>query len=187
VYEAAVSGSALIVAGLAASDGAVVLQEITAGGEVTTLPAVPVAPRPSRLSIVATSNGLALLTTDSAGARATLATATRPGRALAATSWKTVQLSPDVLVPEVDTSTLSRGVIATRPDGQVLEVSSYGTTLVDLPAGTARRIRTTAEKDYCGASAASVWTGTQVISWGGESCRAQGAGVTAAGRILTFS
>jgi hypothetical protein len=103
---------------------------------------------------------------------------------LATGAWSERETSDDVTAPH-QISTGYTGLATLVEPGVLLTAGMPDVTAVDPRTGQLLlRASTLTSAEYCGVSGALIWTGSQILGWGGQTCRANGPALTSEGIAL---
>jgi hypothetical protein len=97
-------------------------------------------------------------------------------------NWSAVTAS-EVVGPPVQMTTGDHGLAVSLSESALLLVNMPQVAVLDPRTGRVQRQTDT--MPHCGVSGAVAWTGTQLLSWGGQTCRAGGPEVTGDGIVWT--
>jgi hypothetical protein len=181
VADVIASGDTLILAEVDDSRH-VHVEQVGLDGTVLTPGDAPVFADPvEQLGLAVSGDTAHLVVTDMRGETSTVLS-TRIGKGRINGGWAAITASEVVDPP---------GLMTTGYHGLAVSLSESALLLVDMPQlavlnpRTGRVQRKTDTKPHCGESGAVAWTGTQLLSWGGQTCRATGPAVSGDGVMWT--
>jgi hypothetical protein len=181
VADVVASGDTLVLAEVDDSRH-VHVEQVGLDGTVLTSGDTPVFADPVEQLGLAVSAGTAyLVVTDMKGETSTVLS-TRIGEDRISDSWAAVTVS-EVVDPPVLMTTGHHGLAVTLSESALLLVDMPQVAVLDPRTGGVRRKTDT--MPHCGESGAVAWTGTQLLSWGGQTCRAAGPAVSGDGVVWT--
>jgi hypothetical protein len=154
-------------------DGAV----LTSGD--TSLFADPV----EQLGLAVSGSTAYLVVTDERGGTSTVLSTRIDGDRING-DWSAMTAS-EVVGPPVQMTTGYHGLAVSLSESALLLVDMPQVAVLDPRTGRVQR--NTDTMPHCGASGALAWTGTQLLSWGGQTCRAGGPELTGDGIVWTPS
>jgi hypothetical protein len=169
VYDAVSVDGTIVLAGLDASTH-VQLEQVGIDGTVLASPVDPPVPfAADRLSLALAGDSLVLAVSDFAKHETRLMTGQAPQHALP-TRWSSKTLSASVL-PAVQVTTGYRGLTVTLATDTVLLAAVPQAAIVNTRTGRVPHTAAVRPDSSCGISGALAWTGTGLLSWGGQTCQ----------------
>ncbi|GAA2655855.1 hypothetical protein Adu01nite_51220 [Paractinoplanes durhamensis] len=185
VFAAAPSGDTLVLAEYADDGRLAVTQVGLDGSELARTPA-PVGDKAvERVGLAAAGGKVYLALTDQAPETWVAVGTLSDGVLLP--GWAPVTTSHAAPAPN-EISTGYTGLTALLSPDLLLLAGLPDVTMLDPRSGRVQLSESTyQEAGFCGVSGAVVWTGAQLLSWGGQTCRPEGPPVTADGLSLTVA
>lgn len=181
VAEVAASGDTLLLAEVDDSRH-VYVEQIGLDGTMLTPGDTPLFADPVEQLGLAVSGGTAYLVVTDARDETSTVLSTRIDGDRIKGDWSAVTAS-EVVGPPVQMTTGDHGLALSLSDSALLLVNMPELAVLDPRTGRVQR--NTDTMPHCGVSGAVAWTGTQLLSWGGQTCRAGGPEVTSDGIVWT--
>lgn len=183
VVAAAAAGSTLVLA-LADDNGHVSVEQVDADGSGLVRGSALVSGEPVDRVGLAVDESMAYLVVLDQGRHSRVFGGRLTDGLMPAGDWVEKTTSDEVTAPH-QISTGYTGLATSLGPGAVLLAGLPDVTLLDPRTGRVLvHEETRHSAGFCGVSGALVWTGRQVLGWGGQTCRAEGAALSAEGVAL---
>ncbi|GAA0535587.1 hypothetical protein GCM10010172_16050 [Paractinoplanes ferrugineus] len=184
VVAAAAAGSTLVLA-YTDDDGVVSVEQVSVTGSGLVRGPSPIADDPVDRVGLTVDAGVAYLVLTDRDQRTRIFGGALTDGLVAPGNWTEKETSAEVSAPN-QLGTGYPGLATPLRPGVLLLAGMPEVSAVDPRTGRVLLRETTlARAGFCGVSGALVWTGAQILGWGGQTCRATGPALTADGIALT--